>query len=45
MITIWSGILKKSWIGIYEINEVIHGRNGFEIRTATVPRQRRQKAC
>jgi hypothetical protein len=36
---------QKGWIEIHEINGVIHGRTGFEIKTATVPRQRRQKAC
>jgi hypothetical protein len=27
------------------MNGVIHGRTGFRIKTATVPPQRRQKAC
>jgi hypothetical protein len=45
MIALWSGNLKKGWIEINEINGVIHGRTGFGIKTATVPRQRRQKAC
>jgi hypothetical protein len=45
MIALWRGNLKKGWIGIHEINGVIHGRTEFEIKTATVPQQQRQKAC
>jgi hypothetical protein len=29
MITLWSGNLKKGWIGIHVINGVIHGRLGL----------------
>jgi hypothetical protein len=45
MIALWSGDLKKGWIGIHEINGVIYGRTGFGIKTVTIPRQWRQKAC
>jgi hypothetical protein len=45
MIALWSGNLKKGWIGIHEINGVIYGRTEFGNKTATVPWQRRQKAC
>jgi hypothetical protein len=45
MIALWSGKIEKGWIGIQVINGVVHGRTGFRIKTATVPQQRRQKAC
>jgi hypothetical protein len=44
MIALWRGNLKKGWIEIHEINGVIHEQTGFRIKTATVPRQRRQKS-
>jgi hypothetical protein len=43
MITLWSGKIKKGWIGIDVMNGVIHGRTGFRIKTATVPRNGARK--
>jgi hypothetical protein len=45
MIALWSGKIKKGWIGIDVMNGVIHGRTWFGIKTSIVPPQRRQKSC
>jgi hypothetical protein len=45
MIALWSGNLNNGWTRIHEINGMKHRRIGFDIKTATVPRQWRQKAC